>query len=201
MSPSRNIITLTIVLPLFFLFLSSTKGQQTNNQNISPNPLANPNPYETVNNFCLHKRLNVAKPFCLRVLKNPNAANAKTNDLNPLLQVAINSTSSFVNRTLNQLSDMSEDLTTKPDLIPAIDSCLASYENIAEYITNVMLDASQESTIAGLDGEVIEDYINGCIKAITRTNDPDIGDWNHEAKSYAKLLIDIADGLTSNEAK
>ncbi|GER34455.1 disease resistance protein [Striga asiatica] len=200
MSPSRNIITLTIVLPFFFLILSSTKAQ-TNNQTISPNPLPNPNPYETVNNFCLHKRLNVAKPFCLRVLKNPNAANAKTNDLNPLLQVAINSTSSFVNRTLNQLLDMSEDLTTKPDLIPAIDSCLASYENIAEYIKNVLLDASQESTIAGLDGEVIVEYINGCIKAVARTNDPDIGDWNNEAKSYAKLLIDIADGLTSKEAK
>ncbi|GFP86928.1 hypothetical protein PHJA_000836600 [Phtheirospermum japonicum] len=196
MCPSRNIIlliSLTIAL-YFFLSLSPTNAQ-------TDKAPTNPNPYETVNNFCLHKRLNVAKPFCLRVLKNPKAANVKLNDLNPLLQVAINSTSAFVCRTLSQLLDLSEDLKTKPSLMPAIDNCLEAYEDVAEYITNVFSDASQESTIAGLDGEVIQEYINRCIKVSARTGDPEIADWNNEAKTYAKLLIDIADNLGSNEHK
>ncbi|CAA0812488.1 Unknown protein [Striga hermonthica] len=197
MSPSRNKLQ-AITFSFFFLILSTTKAQPNNQTTTSPKP---PGPYETVNNFCLHKRLNVAKPFCLRVLKKPKAANTTLNDLNPLLQVAINSTSSFVCRTLNKLLDLSEDLTTKPPLIPAIDSCLTSYENVAEYITNVLSDASQESSIAGLDGQVIEEYINGCMKATSRIREPDIEDWNNEAKSFAKLLIDIADSLTSNESK
>ncbi|KAL6506609.1 hypothetical protein OROHE_022441 [Orobanche hederae] len=197
MGHSRNtilIISLTITLSSFII-LSPT------NANTTPTPPTNPNPYETVNSFCLHKRLNVAKPFCLRVLKNPKAANAKANDLNPLLQVAITSTSSFICRILNQLLDMSEDLRTKPALIPTIDKCMSAYEDVAGYITNVLSDASQESTIAGLDGEVIVDYINGCIKASAKTRDPDIAEWNNEAKSYAKLLIDIADNLSSNETQ
>ncbi|KAL3638946.1 hypothetical protein CASFOL_016853 [Castilleja foliolosa] len=195
MCPSKNIIlvSLTIALSLFFT-LVPTNAQKDKAH-------TNPNPYETVNNFCLHKRLNVAKPFCLRVLKNPKAANVKPNDFNPLLQVAVNSTSSYVCKTLSQLLDLSEDLKTKPSLIPTVDKCIEAYEDVANYITNVFTDASQESTIAGLDGEVIEEYINGCIKASVTTRDPDIAEWNNEAKTYAKLMIDIADNLSNNEHK
>ncbi|KAL3641096.1 hypothetical protein CASFOL_016064 [Castilleja foliolosa] len=193
MCPSRNITIISLAIALaFFLTLSPSNAQ---------NDKTPSNPYETVNNFCLHKRLNVAKPFCLRVLKNPKAANVKLNDLNPLFQVAVNSTSSYVCRTLNNLLDLSEDLRTKPALMPAIDKCLEAYENVAEYITNVFSDASQESTIAGLDAEVIQEYINGCIKFSARTRDTDMAEWNNEAKTHAKLVIDIADNLNNNTHK
>ncbi|KAI3464689.1 hypothetical protein Pfo_021352, partial [Paulownia fortunei] len=131
-----NIVLIFLTITLSFsLILSPTNAQKAKAHNTIP--------YETVNNFCLLKRLNVNKPFCLRVLKTRNAANAKPNDFTPLLQVAINSTSTFICKTLTLLLDMSEDLRTKPDLMPAIEECLSAYEDVAGYITNVMSDASQ----------------------------------------------------------
>ncbi|PIN10180.1 hypothetical protein CDL12_17236 [Handroanthus impetiginosus] len=195
-SSGNTLIYLTITLS-FSLILPLTNAQ-------SPKTETNANvaiPYETVNNFCLYKRLNVNKPFCLRVLKNPQAQNAKPNDFNPLLQVAINSTSVFVCKTLSFLQDLYEDRNTKPALMPVVEECLSAYEEIAGYITNVLSDASQESAIAGLDGQVVEEYIKSCSKALERTKDPEILDLNKQAKNFAKLLIDIADSLGSKKPK
>ncbi|KAK4429502.1 hypothetical protein Salat_1250800 [Sesamum alatum] len=89
----------------------------------------------------------------------------------------------------------------KPTLIPAVDECLSAYEEIAGYMTYVISDASQESAIAGLDGEVIQDYISRCIKALAKTKEPEIADRNKEARNYAKLLIDIADNLGTRKPK
>lgn len=85
--------------------------------------------------------------------------------------------------------------------MPAIGECLTAYEEIAGYITYIITDASQESAIAGLDGEVIGEYVNVCVKAMEKTADPEISWRNKEAKNYAKLLIDIADSLSTKKHK
>ncbi|KAL7117686.1 hypothetical protein ACP275_03G088600 [Erythranthe tilingii] len=189
--------SLTTLLFSFTLILTPTNAQNTPNNNNNNNTI----PYQTVNNFCLHKRLNVDKPFCLRVLKNPYVSNAKPDDLIPLLEVATNSTSAFICKTLSILQDMYDDMKTKPALIPVLEDCLSAYEDVAGYITNIMSDASQESAIAGLDGEVIGEYINGCVESEEKEVDPEISARNQVAKNYAKLLIDIADNLDTEKIK
>ncbi|KAL2232227.1 UNVERIFIED_CONTAM: hypothetical protein Sindi_1402700 [Sesamum indicum] len=194
MGPSRNMLICLTITHSFFLIFSSTNAQK-------PQPETTSIPYKTVNSFCLHKRLNVNRAFCLRVLKSPASANAKPNDFIPLLQVAINSTSSFICKTLTLLQNLYDDEKTTAMLIPAVNECLSAYEEIAGYITYVISDASQESAIAGLDGEVIKDYIGRCIKALAKTKEPEIADRNKEARNYAKLLIDIADNLRTRKPK
>ncbi|KAG8378084.1 hypothetical protein BUALT_Bualt08G0101200 [Buddleja alternifolia] len=190
MDPSRNILISLAITLCFSLILSPANAQKP--ETSTTHAIL---PYETVNNFCVHRRLNVNIPFCFRVLKNPNIANTRPNDLTPLLQVAINSTSIYICKTITLLLDMSEDKKTKPGLKPVVEECLAAYEDIAGYITNVISDASQESTVVGLDGEVIEEYINRCTKALEKSKSSDISDRNKEAKYYVKLMIDIADNL------
>lgn len=77
--------------------------------------------------------------------------------------------------------------------------CVSAYEEIAGYMTKVITDISQEPVVAGLDGEVITNYINRCAKANLKIKSSEIKDKNQEATQYAKLMIDIADGLSNSK--
>ncbi|XP_073305389.1 uncharacterized protein [Primulina huaijiensis] len=150
-------------------------------------------PYQTVNNFCLYKRLSVNRIFCLKVLKKPKAANATADDYTPLLQVAIQATTRHVIKTLKYLITLYKDKKADPAVKPSIKECVIAYQEIAEYIKFVLADASQESAIAGLDGQVIVQDINRCVMAMPKSKNTEIGEMNKIARNYATLLGDIAD--------
>ncbi|KAG6388545.1 hypothetical protein SASPL_149973 [Salvia splendens] len=139
------------------------------------------------------QRLYVERPFCLSVLKRSHAAYAKKDNLVPLLEVAINSTSIYVCKTLSYLQDTYAKFKTRE-----VEECLSCYEEIAGYMTKVITDVSQEPAIAGLDGEVIISYVNRCDKAVVKHKG--ILEKNQLAIEHAKLMMDIADGL-SNTSK
>ncbi|XP_073019937.1 uncharacterized protein [Primulina eburnea] len=150
-------------------------------------------PYQTVNNFCLYKRLSVNRIFCLKVLKKPKAANATADDYTPLLQVAIQATTRHIIKTLKYLITLYKDKKADPAVKPSIKECVIAYQEIAEYIKLVLADASQESAIAGLDGQVIVQDINRCVMAMPKSKNTEIGEMNKIARNYATLLGDIAD--------
>lgn len=131
--------------------------------------------------------------FCLKVLKNPKAANATADDYTPLLQVATQATTRHVIKTLKYLKTLYKEKTMDPALKPSIRECVIAYQEIAEYIKLVLEDANQESAIAGLDGEVILQDINRCVRAVPKKTNTEVDARNTIAKDYAKLLIDIAD--------
>lgn len=186
---SSRYIVIFFTLSLYFLVILSptiaSKENDHHNKN-SPNAI----PYETVNRFCLYRRLYVERPFCLSVLKRSHAAYAKKDNLVPLLEVAINSTSIYVCKTLSYLQDTYAKFKTRE-----VEECLSCYEEIAGYMTKVITDVSQEPAIAGLDGEVIISYVNRCDKAVVKHKG--ILEKNQLAIKHATLMIDIADGLSS----
>lgn len=126
------------------------------------------------------------------MLKNPKAANASADDYTPLLQVATQATTRYVIKTLKYLKTLYKDM-ADPALKPSIRECVIAYQEIAEYIKLVLADASQESAIAGLDGQVIIQDINRCVRAMPKSKNNEIGEMNKIATDYAKLLGDIAD--------
>lgn len=191
MNPSK-IVLVFFTIALHSFILSPANAQNRRGKLAKLAAAAPPVPYETVNNFCLYRRLDVERSFCLSVLKKGHAAYAKRNDLVPLLEVAINATSIYTCKTISFLQNIYDKKQTK-----AVGECLSAYEEIAGYMTKVITDISQEPVVAGSDGEVINNYVNRCVKAASKLKSTEISDKNQEATKYARLMIDIADGLSN----